>query len=85
MALEAGKYKIREEFRKHAQVTDEKKVQQLVKIAEETAVILRKTVVQAVLNDKGNYKLNLTEDSFLQNNVLLVKKNMCDRREKKKI
>ena len=80
VALEAGKYKIREEFRKNANLRDEKEIMQLAKTAEETAVILKKTVVQAVRNEKGNYKLNLTEHSFLQNNVQLVKKNMYKKR-----
>lgn len=80
VALEAGKYKIREEFRKNANLNDQNEIQKLAKVAEETAVILRKTIVQAVLNKNGNYKLNITEHSFLQNNVQLVKKNMCEKR-----
>ena len=80
VALEAAKYKIREEFRKNAGEKDPVKIAELAKIAEETAVILRKTVVQAVMNENGNYKLNITEDSHLQNNVQLVMKNMCEKR-----
>ena len=80
VALEAGKYKIREEFRKNSRVTNKSEIQKLAKIAEDTAVILKKTVVQAVLNEKGNYRLNLTEHSYLQNNVQLVKNNMCEKR-----
>jgi len=80
VALEAGKYKIREEFRKNSSVTDRNEIQKLVKIAEDTADILKKTVVQAVLNERGHYKLNITEHSSLQNNVQLVKNNMSKNR-----
>lgn len=85
VALEAGKYKIREEFRKNAAVADPNEIQKLAKIAEETAVILKKTIVQAALNEKGNYQLKLTEHSFLQNNVQMVKKNMCEKRQQNEV
>eukprot|EP00794_Sanderia_malayensis_P008845 gene8845-9793_t len=81
VALEAGKYKIREEFRKNLNEKSQESILKHIKTAEDTALLLRKTVVQAVLNDEGRYKLNLTEDSYLRNNVQVLKNSMSRRRQ----
>ncbi len=80
VALEAGKYKIREEFRKNMIEKNRQNIENFIKIADETAVLLRKTVVQAVMNDEGRFKLNITEDSHLANNCQILKKNMSESR-----
>ena len=85
VALEAGKYKIREEFRKNAKEQNIENIQKFAKTAEATTVLLRKTVVQATLTDQGTYKVNLTDDSHLQNNVQILKQNMSDRRHLEQI
>ncbi|KAI8500568.1 hypothetical protein Bbelb_213860 [Branchiostoma belcheri] len=60
-ALEAARQRINQEFEKHKTETDPSKIEELVKVAEDTAVYVRQMVVQAQMNEAGRYgeqKLN---------------------------
>ncbi|KAI8503347.1 hypothetical protein Bbelb_191680 [Branchiostoma belcheri] len=56
-ALEAARQRINQEFEKHKTETDPSKIEELVKVAEDTAVYVRQMVVQAQMNEAGRYAL----------------------------
>lgn len=73
-ALNAGRIKINNEFRKNKDVTDITAIDELIKTAEETAQYLKATIVQMRQNEiTGTYELRLTKDSVLGDNT-------CDQR-----
>ncbi|XP_019622569.1 PREDICTED: complex III assembly factor LYRM7-like [Branchiostoma belcheri] len=62
-ALEAARQRINQEFEKHKTETDPSKIEELVKVAEDTAVYVRQMVVQAQMNEAGRYELRIRKDS----------------------
>ncbi|KAI0211150.1 hypothetical protein LSAT2_004047 [Lamellibrachia satsuma] len=71
--LSAGRNKINEEFKKNKDVADAEEIEQMIKLAEDSAVCLRTMVVQAEYNDdKDAYQLKITKDTTLQKNAPYV-------------
>ncbi|CAG8487656.1 7695_t:CDS:2 [Paraglomus brasilianum] len=67
--IQVGRLKTREEFIKHKDETDISKIEEYIKNADDTAVFLKKNVVQAELIDpNGTYKLHLNEHHELGTN-----------------
>ncbi|XP_078666338.1 complex III assembly factor LYRM7-like [Branchiostoma floridae x Branchiostoma belcheri] len=64
-ALEAARQRINQEFEKHKTETDQSKIEELVKVAEDTAVYVRQMVVQAQMNEAGRYELRIRKDSSM--------------------
>ncbi|XP_002737119.1 complex III assembly factor LYRM7-like [Saccoglossus kowalevskii] len=69
-ALAVCRSRINDEFQKNKKETDAEKIQGLLKLAKDTETLLRKTVIQAVLNDKGNYELKIREETELLDNFV---------------
>ncbi|EEC05509.1 putative LYR motif-containing protein [Ixodes scapularis] len=57
--IRAAKIQVRQEFAKNAFEPDSAKIQELLKVAEEVDLVLRRDVVQAVRNEEGRYELQL--------------------------
>ncbi|XP_036385973.1 complex III assembly factor LYRM7 [Megalops cyprinoides] len=75
-ALTAARQKINEEFRKNKEETSEEKINEMIKMASDVEVILRKTVIQGVH----------VEDKILlrpRENLLLENVPYCDTPRKK--
>lgn len=58
-ALTEGKNMARAQFLENSHVTDPEELKRLVAMAQEACDFLRTSVVQAVLNDAGNYEVTL--------------------------
>eukprot|EP01025_Chloroclados_australasicus_P034899 TRINITY_DN35627_c0_g2_i1.p4 TRINITY_DN35627_c0_g2~~TRINITY_DN35627_c0_g2_i1.p4 ORF type:complete len:126 (-),score=9.30 TRINITY_DN35627_c0_g2_i1:115-459(-) len=63
MILESRK-RIREAFDTYSTETDSAKIQQLLQDARDAADFLRTSIVQAPLNERGSYELNITDDTL---------------------
>ncbi|KAK2173571.1 hypothetical protein NP493_866g00038 [Ridgeia piscesae] len=71
--LTAGRNKINEEFKKNKNLAEVEEIEEMVKLAEDSAVTLRTMVVQAEYNeDKDVYQLKITKDTALQSNAPFV-------------
>ena len=73
--MEAGKERIRKEFLKHKRETDPSKIAELISVAESAEKFLRHNVVQGVQTDRNTFRLRITEDTQLQDNAKLPRKN----------
>ncbi|CAH1252169.1 LYRM7 [Branchiostoma lanceolatum] len=83
-ALEAARQRINQEFQKNKTETDQRKIEELVKVAEDTAVYMRHVVVQAEMNQAGRYELRIRKDSgVLVDNATLKPPRPRRTREKK--
>ncbi|XP_070549572.1 complex III assembly factor LYRM7-like [Ptychodera flava] len=82
-ALAVCRARINNEFQKHRHETDETKIQELLKLGAQVELVLKKTVVQAELNEKGNYKLNITKDTVLMDNITPAMKAAMEKRKDK--
>lgn len=69
-ALEAGRLKINEEFRKHLQEKDPKKIEELIQVANDTSMILRQHVVQLEQVDDQSYRANITANTYKIDNSM---------------
>ncbi|CAI9735771.1 Hypothetical predicted protein [Octopus vulgaris] len=67
-ALEASKQKINQEFRKNINETDPTGIKKLLKIAEDSEMILRTQIIQAEETTPGVYKAKITDDTFKDTN-----------------
>jgi len=63
-ALSITLNKIREEFKKNRMETNEEKIRELLTIGTEAEVLLRKTIIQAKLNSRGNYELKIRNENL---------------------
>ncbi|XP_038058071.1 complex III assembly factor LYRM7-like isoform X2 [Patiria miniata] len=71
LALNAARERINEEFAKNKHETDPDEIQQLIKVGEDVAVLMKKNIVQAKLNEAGRYQVRLTEDTLREDNAPL--------------
>lgn len=55
-ALEVTKTKVREEFHNNRQLVEVEEIRRAVKVGHDAIDILNKTVLQARLNERGNYE-----------------------------
>ncbi|KAL3880652.1 hypothetical protein ACJMK2_032875 [Sinanodonta woodiana] len=88
ITAQAARDKINSEFRKHKDITDEAKIEELLKVGFEAEQALRETIIQAKLTDHGSYELKITPDTKLEDNFLFKpgseipvgrkKKTKCD-------
>uniref|UniRef100_H2ZNQ1 Complex III assembly factor LYRM7 n=1 Tax=Ciona savignyi TaxID=51511 RepID=H2ZNQ1_CIOSA len=68
-ALDAARVEINSNFRKNQDVSDPEKIEELITIAKDTAIILRRHVVQLESVAENRYKANITKDTFLLDNT----------------
>ena len=68
-ALEVGKQRIRTEFLKHKIETDQAKIAELIQMVEGAEKVPRCNIVQGIQTDNGTFRLRITKDTELQNNV----------------
>ncbi|RMX48262.1 hypothetical protein pdam_00005436 [Pocillopora damicornis] len=68
-ALEVGKQNIRTEFLKHKIDTDQAKIAELIQMVEGAEKVPRCNIVQGIQTDNGTFRLRITKDTELQNNV----------------
>ncbi|XP_040271921.1 complex III assembly factor LYRM7 [Bufo bufo] len=66
-ALEAGRQKINEEFRKHKNESAPEKISELLKIGQDVELLLRTTVIQGVHTDSKTIVLQPREEVLLDN------------------
>nr|CAH8831897.1 unnamed protein product [Trichobilharzia regenti] len=68
--LQAAREKINSEFRANRNETDPEKVNELLKTAEDSELLIRTTVIQIELvdEDKNVYRMNLRDDLAYQDN-----------------
>ncbi|XP_060065305.1 complex III assembly factor LYRM7-like [Ylistrum balloti] len=64
-AIKETRKRINDEFRKGKNETDPEKIEELIKVAEDADLILRKTVIQARLVGENRYRLRITKDTHL--------------------
>ncbi|XP_055629663.1 complex III assembly factor LYRM7 [Toxorhynchites rutilus septentrionalis] len=69
-AIEAARQKIREEFLKNKDLTDEKEIKEKLKIAQDVDTELRSTVVQAVRVEENVYQARITDKTKKMDNVM---------------
>ena len=72
--LEASKKKIKEEFSRNKAEKDPERIEELLRTAEEAEEVLRRLVVQGVRKRDGSYRLNITENTVLEDNATLPKR-----------
>ncbi|KAJ7520138.1 hypothetical protein O6H91_05G031700 [Diphasiastrum complanatum] len=60
--LNASAQQIRSEFDQHRQISDQNELHRLLQQARETVEFLALNVVQAKLNDRGNYEMKLSKE-----------------------
>ncbi|KAK3577759.1 hypothetical protein CHS0354_017458 [Potamilus streckersoni] len=70
ITAKAARDKINSEFRKHKDITDVARIEELLKVGFEAEQALRETVIQAKLTDHGSYELKITPDTKLEDNFL---------------
>ena len=63
-AMTQARLQLREEFLKNKHITDAKELAELQKGIEEADEMLRFSIVQGRLNDRGNYEVNGDTESF---------------------
>ena len=68
-ALEVGKQNVRTEFLKHKIETDQAKIAELIQMVEGAEKVPRCNIVQGIQTDNGTFRLRITKDTELQNNV----------------
>ncbi|XP_060617996.1 complex III assembly factor LYRM7 [Anolis sagrei] len=66
-ALEAGRHKINEEFKKSKNETSTERIAELLKIGSDVEVILRTSVLQGVHTDDNKLLLIARKDLLLEN------------------
>ncbi|XP_022090795.1 complex III assembly factor LYRM7-like isoform X2 [Acanthaster planci] len=74
-ALNAARKRINEEFAKNRQETDPEEIKQMIKVGEDVNMLMRKTIVQAKLNEAGRYQVRITEDTLREENSPLPRRN----------
>ncbi|KAL5012807.1 hypothetical protein ScPMuIL_011358 [Solemya velum] len=67
-ALIAARQKINSEFRKNSEVTDAEKIEELIKLGEDSEEILRISVVQGRKTDRGTIEVRVTKDTMMEDN-----------------
>ncbi|KAJ8261523.1 hypothetical protein COCON_G00172460 [Conger conger] len=70
-ALTAARQKINEEFRKNKEETSEEKINQMINMASDVEIVLRKTVIQGVHVEDRKIVLRPREDQLLENTPYL--------------
>ncbi|XP_035246199.1 complex III assembly factor LYRM7 [Anguilla rostrata] len=70
-ALTAARQKINEEFRKNKEETSDEKINQMIKMASDVDIVLRKTVIQGVHVDDNKILLRPREELLLENTPYL--------------
>ncbi|XP_058125066.1 complex III assembly factor LYRM7 [Anopheles ziemanni] len=68
--ITAARQRIREEFIKNKDITDEKEIQEKIKIAKDVEVELRSSVVQAVRKQPTVFEARITPDTKKMDNVM---------------
>uniref|UniRef100_A0A182IVI6 Complex III assembly factor LYRM7 n=2 Tax=Anopheles atroparvus TaxID=41427 RepID=A0A182IVI6_ANOAO len=68
--ITAARQRIREEFIKNKDVTDEKEIKEKIKIAKDVEVELRSSVVQAVRKQPAVFEARITPDTKKMDNVM---------------
>ncbi|XP_058462831.1 complex III assembly factor LYRM7 [Malaya genurostris] len=68
--IEAARQRIREEFLKNKELTDEKDIKEKINIAKDVDVELRSSVVQAVKVEENVYQAVITDDTKKLNNTM---------------
>uniref|UniRef100_A0A2M4C3T6 Complex III assembly factor LYRM7 n=1 Tax=Anopheles marajoara TaxID=58244 RepID=A0A2M4C3T6_9DIPT len=68
--LTAARQRIREEYIKNKDLTDEKEIQEKIKIAKDVDVELRSSVVQAVRKNPTVFEARITPDTRKLDNVM---------------
>lgn len=67
-ALDEGRQKINEEFRKNLKESDSAKIQELIQVAEDSSTILRKHVIQFEEVAESTFRANITPDTYKLDN-----------------
>ena len=79
IALGAAQKKVREAFIAQKNLTDKTEIKNQIQIGLETEEFLRQRILQAKLNESENvYKINITKDTKLHDNVPLKEVNVID-------
>ncbi|CAK8671247.1 unnamed protein product [Clavelina lepadiformis] len=69
-ALDAGRLEINQNFRKNKDITDPVKIEELITVAQDSANILRKHVLQLEQIEENKFRANITKDiSFIDNTM----------------
>uniref|UniRef100_A0A1Q3G2X1 Complex III assembly factor LYRM7 n=1 Tax=Culex tarsalis TaxID=7177 RepID=A0A1Q3G2X1_CULTA len=69
-AIEAARQRIREEFIKNKDLTEEKDIKEKIKIAHDVDIELRSAVVQVVKIDENRYQAKITEETRKLENTM---------------
>ncbi|XP_025086587.1 complex III assembly factor LYRM7-like [Pomacea canaliculata] len=70
-ALKASRFKVNSEFKKYKDETDTKTIENHIQWANDSARLLRLTVVQGKLKDDGTtYEVRLRKDTSLEDNTI---------------
>lgn len=86
-ALNAGRLKINEEFRKYMNESDPKKIEELIQVAKDSSMILRKHVVQLEQVEDDKFKANITQDTYKVDNSMyrdVTKEELAEASKKRK-
>ncbi|KAJ8287340.1 hypothetical protein GJAV_G00050430 [Gymnothorax javanicus] len=70
-ALAAARQKINEEFKKNKEETSEEKINEMIKMASDVEIVLRKTVIQGVHVENNKILLRPRDDQLLENTPYL--------------
>ena len=77
--IQASRIRIKEAFVANAHLTDPDEIKAQIKVGEETADYIKKTIVQAELVPETNtYKLRMTDDTHLEDSPKLKPEHTID-------
>ncbi|XP_071788613.1 complex III assembly factor LYRM7-like [Asterias amurensis] len=69
VALNAARKRINDEFRENKDETDPDEIKHMIKVGVDVELLMKKTIVQAKLNEKGRYEIRVTEDTLREDNA----------------